>query len=249
MANPNFVQDVKILNPTFAASDTLTRPANATPYAATPQSINCNLTVTEVAYTGLVVTVKAAAHGLVAGDRFTLAGVNTGATLTNVDGNWVVTSADTDHIVFSVASQPTGTTPQTGLTITGAIAKCLSVDVGGIAGGGVLLSRLSVTLPGVAMTQAVRLWLYSRQPTVAVDQSAFTLLAANNTYRSRPVDLFPLTEATGSDVTFASATLNEIFKCDPADTRIYLRLSSEGAGTPTSAGMVTVKISGIQRLG
>ncbi|MCK9597621.1 MAG: hypothetical protein M0R06_01195 [Sphaerochaeta sp.] len=245
----NAVQVLGSSSPSFVATASVIRPANATPYAATPQSINCKLTVTEVAYTGLVVTIKAAGHGFVAGDRFTLAGVNTGATLTNVDGNWVVTSADTDHIVFSVTSQPTGTTPQTGLTITSAIAKCMSVDVGGIVGGGVLMSRVSVSLPGVAMTQAVRLYIYDVQPTVLVDQATFTIFNANDTYRRTYIDLFPVTEGSGSDCNFATSETVRMLKCATADTRLYFRLCSEGVGTPTSAGVVTVKVSGIQLMG
>ena len=246
----NFALASYSYNPSFSVMDSVTRPANNTPYAATPQSINCNLTLTEIAYTLLVVTVKVTGHGLVAGDRFTLAGVNTGATLTNMDGNWVVASKiDADHFTFAVTTQPTGTTPQTGLTITGAVAKCLSVDIAGVAGGSVLISNISATLPGVAMLQPVRLYVYTVQPTVLVDQSTFTILAANDTYRRRSVSLYPVTEGSGSDVTFANDETMRIIKCAAADTRLYFRLASEAAGTPATSGVVTVRMTGLQLLG
>jgi hypothetical protein len=127
----------KIITPTFSASDSLTRPANTTAYAA-QKSINIDLTVTAVAYTLKVVTLTSNGHGLVVGDRITVAGVNAGGSpnFANIDGNWVITAKDANTITFTVAIQPTGTTPQTGLTITHAIAKMLSVDVGGVVGGG-----------------------------------------------------------------------------------------------------------------
>jgi hypothetical protein len=238
----------KIITPTFSASDSLTRPANTNAYAAN-KSINIDLTVTGFARSGKTVTLTSNGHGLVTGDRITVAGVNTGATATNVDGNWVVSAYDANTISFVVTSTPTGTTPQTGLTITHAIMKMLSVDVAGVAGGGVILSRISVALPGVTMTGAVRCYIYTTQQTVSYDQATFTILAANDTYRKDYVDLTPVTEGSGSDVTFASKQLWEIFKCEAADTRLYLRLAAEAAGTPASAGVVTVRVTGVQLLG
>ena len=238
----------KIITPSFSASDSLIRPVNSTPYAAN-KSINFNLTVTAVAYTLKVVTLTSNGHGLQVGDRITVAGVNTGATVTNIDGNWVITAKDANTITFTVTDQPTGTTPQTGLTITGAIAKMLSFDVAGVAGGGLIVSRISITLPGIAMTGAIRAYLYTAQTTVLVDQATFTLLAANDTYRRDYYDLTPVTEGAGSEVTIATLRMWETFKCEAADTRLYMRLAAEAAGTPTSAGVVTARMTGVQLLG
>jgi hypothetical protein len=238
----------KIITPSFSVSASLTRPANATAYAAN-KSINVDLTVTEVAYTLKVVTLKAAGHGLVAGDAITVAGVNTGATVTNVDGNWLIDSKTTDTITFTVTTQPAGTTPQTGLTITHAIAKLLAFDVAGVVGGGIILSRLSIALPGVGMTGAVRAYLYTAQTTVLVDQSTFTLLVANDTYRKTYFDLYPVTEGSGSDGCFAEWKGWELIKCEATSTKVYLRLVAEGAGTPANAGVVTVRMAGVQLLG
>src|SRR3990172_1149708 len=57
--------------PPFSVSDFLKRPANTTAYSAN-KSINCNLTVTGVAYTLKAVTLTSAAHGLAVGDRITV---------------------------------------------------------------------------------------------------------------------------------------------------------------------------------
>ncbi|MCX6786837.1 MAG: hypothetical protein NTU85_03450 [Candidatus Kaiserbacteria bacterium] len=241
----------KIITPGFSVSDTLTRPANATPYAAN-KSINCSLTVTAVSYVALTktVTLTCNGHPLAVNDRITVVGINAaGTTFTNIDGNWVVSAADANTFSFVVASTPTGTTPQTGLTVAGAVAKCLSFDVGGVAGGSVIISRISVALPGVAMTGAVRAWLYTTQPTVLADQVTFTLLVANDAYRKDYFDLYPVTEGSGSNGTFASARVWETFKCEAADTRLYLCLAAEAAGTPANAGVVTARIAGVQLLG
>lgn len=236
----------KVIAPTFSVSDSFTRPANTTAYAAN-KSMNCNVTVTAMSYSGLTVTLTAN-NAFAVGDRITVAGVNTGFTATNIDGNWICkTGTNATTVVFDVAIQPTGTTPQT--VSAGTIAKCLSLDVSGVNGGGVILSRISVALPGVAMTGAVRCWIYSLQPTVLVDQATFTLLAANDTYRRAYVDLYPVTAGSGSDMCFAEWIGWMEIKPEAADTRLYFRLESQGAGTPTSAGVATLRASGIQLLG
>jgi hypothetical protein len=236
----------KFIQPGFSISDSLVRPANATPYAAT-QSINVNLVPTNFAYTLKVVTLTVA-NSLAVGDRITVAGCNTGYTAANVDGDWIVgAGTDATQVVFTVATQPTGTTPQA--ASHGSIAKCLSFSVADAVGNGIILSRVSVSLPGIAMTGAIRAWLYTAQPTVLVDQSTFTLLAANDTYRKIMVNLYPVTEGAGSTVTFAEADGWWYLKPEAGDTRLYMRLCTEGAGTPTSAGTVTARLAGVQLLG
>jgi hypothetical protein len=236
----------KTITPTFSVSDSFTRPANSTPYAAN-KSMNCSVAVTALAYTLKVVTLTAA-NAFAVGDRITVAGCNTGFTVTNVDGNWICkTGTNATTVVFDVTSQPVGTTPQT-ITV-GTIAKCLSLDIAGVLGGGIILSRISVALPGVAMTGAVRLWCYEVQPTVLVDQATFTLLSANDTYRKFYIDLYPVTSGSGSDMCFAEWIGWMEVKANAADTRLYFRLEAMGAGTPTSAGVASLRASGIQLLG
>lgn len=238
----------RLITDVFSVTDQLTRPANTTAYAAN-QSINMNGTVTEVAYTLLVVTVKVVAHGLLTGDRITVAGVNSGATLTNVDGNWIITQIDADHFSFTVTTQPTGTTPQTGLTITGAIAKMLSFDVAGVVGGGILLNEIKVSLPGKAMTGTIRIYIDTVQVAVLVDGTTYPLLIANQAYRKSYCDLYPVVENASSDCTIALWNGSKIIKPESTDTRIYLRVVAEAAQTPASAGVVSVLLTGMQLLG
>lgn len=246
LGSDEYASATMLLAPSFSVSDNIVRPANTTPYAAN-KSVNCSNAVTALAYSGLQVTLTAA-NALAVGDRITVAGVNSGFTVTNVDGNWICkTGTNATTVVFDVTSQPTGTTPQT-ITV-GTIAKCMSMVVSDIAGASVILSRLSLALPGVAMTGAIRVWIYTVQPTVLVDQATFTILAANDANRREYIDLYPVTEGAGSDCTFASKNVWEVIKLAATDTRIYFRISSQGAGTPTSAGVATLRATGLQMLG
>jgi hypothetical protein len=48
------------------------------------------------------------------GTRIKVAGINSGYTVTNIDGDWVCkTGTNATHVVFDVTSNPTGSTPQT----------------------------------------------------------------------------------------------------------------------------------------
>ena len=233
----------KTIVPTFSSADNLVRPANATPYAAL-QSLNCNVVITAMSYTGLVVTLTAA-NAFSVGDYITVAGVNSGFTVTNIDGNWICgvgTNATT--VVFTVTVQPTGTTPQT--ATHGTIAKLMAFNVGDANGNGIILSEIRVTLPGVAMTGAIRAYLYTQQVGALVDQATFTVLIANYASRRDYYDLYPVAEGSGSDCTMATLRLWEVIKLDPADTHVFLRLESEAAGTPANAGIIYARLTGIQ---
>jgi hypothetical protein len=228
---------------TFSQSDSLTRPHNTTAYGAN-KAINCKCLVTAMSYAGLTVTLTAP-NALAVGDYITVSGVNTGFTVTNIDGNWVCkagTNATT--IVFDVAAQPTGTTPQT--VTAGAVAKLLSVEVADNAGDGVILSRLSVAIQGVAMIGAVRVYVYTQPTAVLVDQATFTLLNANDTYRKDNYDITLITEGAGSDVAFGAIRLWEVIKCDPSYKRLFFRIVAEGALTPVNDGLVTLRASGVK---
>ena len=239
----------KLITPSFLAADSLTRPANTTAYA-TQKSINCSLTVTAGSYVAgtKTVTLTSNGHPLAVGDRITVVGIDTGYTWTNVDGNWVVSAKDTNTFSFVVTSTPTGTSPASG-SVAAAVAKMLSIVVADAVGNGVILSRLSLTCQGVAMTGAIRCWIYTAQTTVLVDQATFTLLTANDAYRRQYVDFYPVTEGSGSDVTVATWRGWEVFKCEAADTRLYFRLVAEAASTPISGAVITLRASGVQLLG
>jgi hypothetical protein len=251
LAREGYNSVTRTISDTFSVSDNVKRPNNATAYAAN-QAINCNLTVTEVAYTGLVVTLKAAAHGLLAGDRITVGnidGTGTPVVLANINGNWIVSWADTDHIMFTVLVQPTGTTPTTGLTLASAISKQMSFDVGGVVGGGIILSMIKLSLPGKAMTGAVRMYVDDTQVATLVDATTYPLAIANQAYRKTYFDFSPIVENASSDCTVAVVTPNVVIKCAATDTRLYIRLVAEASGTPTALGVVSVQMTGIQLLG
>lgn len=74
---------------------------------------NLSASVTAMSFTGKVVTLTAT-NTYAVGDSVVVAGVNTGFTVTNIDGTWVCqTGTNATKIVFTVTSQPVGTTPQT----------------------------------------------------------------------------------------------------------------------------------------
>jgi len=69
--------------------------------------------VTAISYLLKVVTITAV-NTLEVGDHIRVAGINTGFTLTNVDGDWICeTGTNATTIKFTVTSQPVGTSPQT----------------------------------------------------------------------------------------------------------------------------------------
>ncbi len=70
--------------------------------------------VTAMSYNLKVVTLTAANSGFPVGGTITVAGVNAGFTVTNIDGDWTCDAGtDSTKVVFTVTNQPTGTTPQT----------------------------------------------------------------------------------------------------------------------------------------
>jgi hypothetical protein len=74
---------------------------------------NLSAAVTAMSYTGKVVTLTAT-NVYAVGDVVVVAGVNSGFTVTNVDGTWTCqTGTNATTVVFTVTSQPIGTTPQT----------------------------------------------------------------------------------------------------------------------------------------
>jgi hypothetical protein len=74
---------------------------------------NLSASVTAMAFTGKVVTLTAT-NVYAVGDVVTVAGVNTGFTVSNIDGTWTCqTGTNSTTVVFTVTSQPVGSTPQT----------------------------------------------------------------------------------------------------------------------------------------
>jgi hypothetical protein len=74
---------------------------------------NLSASVTAMSYTGKVVTLTAT-NNYAVGDVVVVAGVNSGFTVTNIDGTQTCqTGTNATTVVFTVTSQPVGTTPQT----------------------------------------------------------------------------------------------------------------------------------------
>jgi len=234
----------KVQTPNFTDSDSFKRPNNTTDYADT-DAMGINLTVTDIGYTLKTVTLTfAELHWLSAGDRITIAGVNTGATVTAIDGNWIVASAPTtSSITFDVTMQPTGTTPQTGLTIANACAKMLSIALGGDMGSGWAITRLTLECPGIAMTGAIRAYMFSEQETALVDQATFSLLSGTSLLDY--FDFTPVVEGASSDMTFAMVrpTAGNVYQSTDSANRLYFILVAKAASTPIVLAEIKLSIS------
>lgn len=75
-------------------------------------SVTAPCTITGMAYTSKVVTLTAA-NSFKVGDLIKVAGVNSGYSVTNIDGTWTCgTGTNATTVVFTVTNQPVGTTPQ-----------------------------------------------------------------------------------------------------------------------------------------
>jgi hypothetical protein len=246
--NAHLRQIARIMSaPSFSLSDSVTRPANATAYAAS-QAINCNCAVTALVSIVSKTVTLTVANALAVGDRFTVVGVDGNFTnAANIDGNWIaIAGTNATTLVFTVSGTPTGT-PAT--SSHGTIAKMMSLDVAGVNGGMVVITDFKVSLPGKGMTGAIRVYFDTSQVTVLVDAASYSLLIANTANRKTYIDLNPVTEDTNSDCTIGVWQGKPItIKCAANDTRIYLRLVAEAAGTPANAGVVSVLASGFQTL-
>ena len=94
----------------------------------TPSS-NLVANVTAMSYSTKTVTLTAS-NIFAVGDIITVAGVNLGFTVTNVDGTWTcITGTNSTTIVFVVTNQPVGTTPQT--ISVGTVSGAVVTEPGG----------------------------------------------------------------------------------------------------------------------
>jgi hypothetical protein len=98
---------------TAAGIASVTEPIAASGYARIEICNAALASVTGMAYSTKTVTLKAT-NVYAVGDPIVVAGINTGFTVTNVDGTWVCkTGTNATDVVFDVTNQPVGTTPQT----------------------------------------------------------------------------------------------------------------------------------------
>jgi hypothetical protein len=98
------------------------------PTGTTPQSTSHGyayttpITVTGMSYSGNTVTLTATNFYTI-GTKIHVVGVNSGYTVTNIDGDWVCkTGTSGSQVVFDVTNSPSGTTPQ--VTSNGTLQRC-----------------------------------------------------------------------------------------------------------------------------
>ena len=114
-------------------------PATANGYARVAFCNTALASVTGMAYATKTVTLKAT-NIFAVGDPITVAGINTGFTVTNIDGTWICKTGTTaTDIVFDVTNQPVGTTPQT-------------ISVGTVTSGNWSISTTGTLTNGKAIT-------------------------------------------------------------------------------------------------
>jgi hypothetical protein len=98
---------------TAAGITTVTEPATADGYTRVALCNTALAVVAAMSYSTKTVTLTTD-NSYEVGDPIVVAGVNTGFTVTNVDGTWVCkTGTNATTVVFDVTNQPVGTTPQT----------------------------------------------------------------------------------------------------------------------------------------
>jgi hypothetical protein len=121
-------------------------------------------------------------------------------------------------------------------------------EVGRSNGSVVSIRRITVNMPGLGLG-ALRLYLYNAQSTVLTDQATFTILSANDSFRRAYVDLYPITEGSGSDTSVAVWTGEIIMACESTTKYIYGRLVkevSDNAVVAVSAATIRTMITGYQ---
>jgi hypothetical protein len=215
---------------------TITRPANATPYAAKDVVAAATLAVTgSAAGTGGVVRLTVASSAaLVTGQAVTVAAV--GGT-TEANGNWLVTVVDGTHVELI------GSVFANAWTSGGTIQPMITLlNAGRLVGGSLWIDNVRRVTTDMNDIVAHRLWFYVAQVTQPADNAVFTLLAANTGTRAGYIDLpAQTTEGAGSDVTLAQNINDRLhIICGAADRALYLVDEIYGAGyTPTTGATVT----------
>ena len=86
------------------------------------------INISALSYTSKTVTFTSTQHGLEVGDSIVVAGVNSGATMANIDGTWIVKSKNANDFTFDVTGTITGTTPQT-IAIDDAVTKVIALQL------------------------------------------------------------------------------------------------------------------------
>lgn len=218
------------------ASDSYTRPANTTAYAAGDAITAPALTIT-AASNATPIVITSTAHGLVTGDAVTVAAVG-GNTAAN--GNWLVTKIDAN--TFSLD----GSVGNGAYTSGGTAVRMLRFQsiVGANIQGGRLIKARVVTNNATVTNGTLRLYLFNAPATIIVDNGAWTFLYADRSpLLGKSADLVLATEGSGSDCAGAQDVASAIPFGLPAGSRdIFGILVAEAAYVPASGQTVFVEI-------
>lgn len=222
-----------------AVSDSITRPANTTQYAANDE-VNISLSVSGATNATPIEITTSAAHGLSTGDRVTVASVG-GNTAAN--GNWAITVTSTTKFTLD------GSVGANDFTTGGTVAKCLKfANIARSNGGGALVvgallidSAYQSTLP------QMRLFLFHTQVTTVVDNAAAAPTDAEMLYSVGHIDF--TTTAVPGDATAGTGNC-EIqvpgsslwVQCAAADVNLYGKLVAVNTYTPISGEVLTAKL-------
>lgn len=218
------------------SSDTFTRPANTTAYAAGDAVIGVEKTITAASNASPIV-LTSTAHGLVTGDAVTVASVG-GNTAAN--GNFVVTKVTDD--TFSLD----GSVGNGAYTSGGTAVRLLKL--GGLVGssgsrGRVVKTKLLCDLATIT-NGTFRVHFFSGLFTQGLDNAAFTLLYADRAdHQGYSGALTLVTEGSGSDAGVAQDFTSIPFICASGQTFLYAAVVAEGAYTPKSGGLFLLEVT------
>lgn len=209
------------------SSEAFARPNNTTAYAAGDGVGPVELAVTGATNASPIV-ITSTAHGLVTGDRVTIASVG-GNTAAN--GNWTITKNDAN--TFSLD----GSTGNGAYTSGGEVYRQLrlqSVVIRGATQGRIVKTRL-ICNSATITNGTFRVHFYTAQVTQPKDNAAFTLLYANRAALIGYTGALTLvTEGSGSDSGMAQDLTSIPFKVAAGVTYLFAVITAEAGYTPTA---------------
>jgi hypothetical protein len=211
-----------------SVADAFARPADVTAYTA-KDVVGMKIVVTVMSYTLKVVTLTAV-NTLAVGDRITVSGVNTGFTVTNIDGNWICEAGtDGTHVVFTVASQPVGTTPQT-ITVGNVARLGRLANIFRVVNGSGYVTKVRLFTDLKTAVPQLRVHFYGSQIGAILDNGPFLLLWANRIARQGYVDLPALTSEDSANSDCARTILV------PGSSNMPLEVHNSEAATAVITG-------------
>lgn len=214
-------------------SDSFTRAANTTAYAAGDSVAPVQRAVSGASNASPIEITTSVAHGWATGDRVTIASVG-GNTAAN--GDWVITVTSTTKFTLD------GSTGNGAYTSGGTVERLMRLANAGLRGtinygqGRIIKTRLVVD-EAVVTNGTFRVYYYKQQITQITDNAAWTFLYANKgKLIGISANLVLATEGSGSDGAAAQDVASSIPYVLDAGDHIYAVLLAEAAYTPKSGG-------------